>query len=539
MAKIFIGVAWPYANGSLHLGHVAGSLLAPDIFARYHRLIGNEVLMVSGSDEHGTPITLEAEKRNMTPKELVDYYHQEHLECLKKLGISFDYFSRTTKESHKKVVQEFFIKLFEKGYICSKKVGALYCQKCRRWLPDRYVEGICPYCNFETARGDQCEKCGRIYECEELLEPKCKLCGSSPERREAEHLFLKLSALKELLLKYLEDKKFWKENVYKFTLNWVKELKERAITRDIDWGIDVPLEGYRDKKLYVWFEAVIGYLSASKDWSLESGKSWEAFWKDKGAKHYYFVGKDNIPFHTVIWPAMLIAHNELVLPYNVPANEYLTLKGEHFSKSRGIAVWLPACLEKFDADAIRYYLIVNMPETKDLDFSWEDFITKNNTELVATLGNFIYRVLSFAHKNFNGIPKKGNELDDLDNEAIRMILNTYENVTRSLERCEFKNALREIMALAHYGNKYIDEKAPWKMIKEDRKKCQTAIYVSCRLVKALALLLEPFLPFSAQKLQAQLGFKSKKWGDCLEDISEHKLERVEMLFKKLDKNVAS
>ncbi|MEW6069743.1 MAG: methionine--tRNA ligase [Candidatus Thermoplasmatota archaeon] len=538
MLRIFIGVAWPYANGSLHLGHVAGSLLAPDIFARYHRLKGNDVLMVSGSDEHGTPITLEAEKRGIKPQELVDYYHQEHVECLKKLGINFDYFSRTSKESHKKIAQEFFIKLFEKGYIYGKDVVALYCRNCNRWLPDRYVEGKCPYCHFEQARGDQCEKCGRTYECEELLEGKCKLCKSAPERRESKHLFLKLSALKDSLLEYLEDKKFWKENVYKFTLNWVKELKDRAITRNIDWGIDVPLEGYADKKLYVWFEAVIGYLSASKDWSAEAGKSWEDFWKDKETRHYYFVGKDNIPFHTIIWPAMLIAHGELNIPYNVPANEYLTLKGEHFSKSRGRAVWLPDCLEKFDCDAIRYYLTVNMPETKDLDFSWEDFITKNNTELVATLGNFIYRVLSFAWKNFNGIPKKSDEFDEIDKEAIKKIFDTYENVTNSLERCEFKNALREVMALAQYGNKYIDEKAPWKTIKEDKNKCQTTIYIACRIVKALSVLLEPFLPFSAQKLQAQLGFKAEKWDDCLEDVVEQKLEKVDVPFKKIELKVS-
>jgi methionyl-tRNA synthetase len=534
MARIFIGVAWPYANGSLHLGHVAGSLLAPDIFARYHRLKGDEVLMVSGSDEHGTPITLEAEKRNMLTQELVDYYHQEHVECLKKLGISFDYFSRTTKEGHKKAVQEFFLKLLEKGCIYCKKVTAFYCPSCNRWLPDRYVEGTCPYCNFDSARGDQCEKCSRTYECNELLEPKCKLCKKTPEKRESEHLFLKLSALKDALLKYLEDKKFWKENVYKFTLNWVKELKDRAITRNIDWGVDIPLPDYEEKKLYVWFEAVIGYLSASKDWSWESKKSWEVFWKNKETRHYYFVGKDNIPFHTVIWPAMLLAHDELNLPYNVPANEYLTLKGEHLSKSRGRAVWLTDCLEKFDANAIRYYLTVNMPETKDLEFSWDDFIAKNNTELVATLGNFIYRVLSFASKNFNGIPKKGEEFDELDKEAIEKIFNTYEGVTKSLDACEFKNALREIMALAHYGNRYIDRKAPWKTIKENKKLCQTTIYVACRIVKSLSVLLEPFLPLAAKKLQAKLKFKASKWEDCLKDISEHKLERIEIPFKKID-----
>lgn len=536
MERIFIGVAWPYANGSLHLGHVAGSLLAPDIFARYHRLKGNEVLMVSGSDEHGTPITLEAEKQGKSPQEIVDFYHKEHVENLKKLGISFDFFSRTSSLSHKKVAQEFFLSLLKKGFIYKKKVIALRCKHCNRWLPDRYVEGTCPFCGFESARGDQCEKCGRVYEAYELLNPKCKLCAEPPEKRESEHFFLKLSKLKDSLLKYLEDKRFWKENVYKFTCNWVKELKDRAITRDLDWGVEIPLPGYEDKRIYVWFEAVLGYLSASKDWSLSVGneKSWERFWKDKEVKHFYFIGKDNIPFHTVIWPAMLIAYGELNLPYNVPANEYLTLKGEEFSKSRERGVWLPQCLQKFESDSLRYYLAVNMPETRDLDFSWDDFVAKNNKELVATLGNFIYRVLSFAQKNFGKLPGKPAELDTLDKEAIDKISQTYKRASSKLERCEFKNSLRELMGLASYGNKYLDEKAPWKTIKEDPKKCQTTVYVACRLVKALSVLIYPFLPFSAERVQRMLGFKALKLEEGLEDISETKLEKIELPFKKIE-----
>ncbi len=535
--KIFVGVAWPYANGSLHLGHIAGSLLAPDIFARYHRLKGNEVLMVSGSDEHGTPITIEAEKQGKSPQEIVDFYHKEHVECLNKLQIEFDFFSRTTSESHAKVVQEFFLTLLEKGWIYKKKVTALYCKKCARWLPDRYVEGVCPFCKFESARGDQCEKCGRTYDSDELLNPRCKICSSAPEQKETEHFFLKLSALKEQMQKYIESKEeFWKENVYRFTLNWIKELKDRAITRDIDWGVRIPLQGYENKRIYVWFEAVIGYLSASKDWSRKTGKEkkWEEFWKDKNVKHFYFIGKDNIPFHTVIWPAMLLAHENLNLPYNVPANEYLTLKGEQFSKSRGRAVWLPEFFQSYEPDALRYYLSINMPETKDIDFTWDEFITKNNTELVAALGNFIHRVLSFSQKNFGKIPDVKSDLDELDKEALERIISTHKKAGEFIERCEFKNAFREIMALAHYGNYYFDKKAPWKSIKDNPEKCQTSIHIACRMVKSLAVLLYPFMPGSAEKLQTMLNCKISKWAEAVEDVKSGKLENIYPLFKKIE-----
>ncbi|MCG2826804.1 MAG: methionine--tRNA ligase, partial [Thermoplasmatales archaeon] len=431
MEKIFIGVAWPYANGALHLGHIAGSLLPPDIFARYHRMKGSRVLMVSGSDEHGTPITLEAEKQGKTPKEFVDYYHKEHVECLKKLGISFDLFSRTTNENHAKVVQDMFLTLLKKDYIYKKKGVALYCDKCKRWLPDRYVEGKCPHCNFENARGDQCEKCGKTLNADELVEPRCKICNTEPDKKETEQFFLKLSAFKEQLTDYMKDKKFWKENVYKFTMNWIKSLEDRPITRNIEWGVKIPLEGYDDKRIYVWFDAVTGYLSTSKEFSF-----WEDFWKDKNAKHYYFIGKDNIPFHTIIWPSMLLGYGGLNLPYNVPANEFLTLKGETFSKSRKRAVWLPEYLKYFEPEPLRYYLSINMPENRDVDFSWDDFIMKNNNELVATLGNFIHRVLTFTKKNFGKIPE-AYELDDLDKNALKKIDETFSNTERYIENCEF------------------------------------------------------------------------------------------------------
>jgi len=527
MEKIFIGVAWPYANGALHLGHIAGSLLPPDIFARYHRMKGSRVLMVSGSDEHGTPITLEAEKQGKTPKEFVDYYHKEHVECLKKLGISFDLFSRTTNENHAKVVQDIFLMLLKKGYIYKKKGVALYCDKCKRWLPDRYVEGKCPHCNFENARGDQCEKCGKTLNADELVEPRCKICNTEPDKKETEQFFLKLSAFKEQLTDYMKDKKFWKENVYKFTMNWIKSLEDRPITRNIEWGVKIPLEGYDDKRIYVWFDAVTGYLSTSKEFSF-----WEDFWKDKNAKHYYFIGKDNIPFHTIIWPSMLLGYGGLNLPYNVPANEFLTLKGETFSKSRKRAVWLPEYLKHFEPEPLRYYLSINMPENRDVDFSWDDFIMKNNNELVATLGNFIHRVLTFTKKNFGKIPE-AYELDDLDKNALKNIDETFSNTERYIENCEFKNGIKAVMELSQFGNRYIDEKAPWKTVKEEKEKCETTMHVCMRIVKALSVLMYPFLPFSGEKLQKMIGYKNLRWDDGKTDV-KGELGDIEPLFKKIE-----
>lgn len=527
MEKIFIGVAWPYANGSLHLGHIAGSLLPPDIFARYHRIRGSRVLMVSGSDEHGTPITLEAEKQGKTPKEFVDYYHNEHVECLKKLGISFDLFSRTTNEKHAKVVQDIFLMLLKKGYIYKKKGVALYCDKCKRWLPDRYVEGKCPHCNFENARGDQCEKCGKTLNADELGEPRCKICNTEPDKRETEQFFLKLSAFKEQLTDYMKDKKFWKENVYKFTMNWIKKLEDRPITRNIEWGVKIPLEGYDDKRIYVWFDAVTGYLSTSKEFSF-----WEDFWKDKNTKHYYFIGKDNIPFHTIIWPSMLLGYGGLNLPYNVPANEFLTLKGEQFSKSRKRAVWLPEYLKHFESEPLRYYLSINMPENRDVDFSWDDFIMKNNNELVATLGNFIHRVLTFTKKNFGKIPESY-ELDDLDKNALKNIDETFSNTERYIENCEFKNSIKAVMELSQFGNRYIDEKVPWKTVKEEKEKCETTMHVCMRIVKALSVLMYPFLPFSSEKLQKMIGQKNLGWDDGKTDV-KGELGDIEPLFKKIE-----
>ena len=539
--KIYIGVAWPYANGSLHLGHIAGCYLPADVFARYNRMKGNDVLMVSGSDEHGTPITITADNEKTTPQAIVDRYNKEHTENMKQMGISFDLFTRTTTDNHEKVVRDLFSTLYKNGYIYKKRVESFYCKECSRFLPDRYIEGTCPQCGNEKARGDQCDECGKILDPQELQNVKCKICGSAPEIRTSEHLFLALSKFESKLLDWISDKKHWKSSVMNFTQNWLKNgLKDKAITRDMKWGIKVPVEGFEDKRIYVWFDAVTGYLSASKEWAQNLGNpdKWEEWWKNKQARHYYFLAKDNIPFHSLIWPSMLMGYDEsLELPYDIPANEYLRLKGEQFSKSRGIAVWVPDILEKFDADAVRYCLSINMPENKDTNWTWEDFVTKNNDELVGTYGNFIHRVVTFTEKNFGEIPKQGT-LNDLDKEALKKIEKTSKEVSDAISVCSFKKGLRTAMNLAQFGNQYFDQNQPWKLVKDDKERCATVLHVCLKIVKALSVFMAPYLPFSSDKIYKILGnegsIHKEKWDFAMQELKVGtKLERPMPLFKKL------
>jgi len=378
--RILIAVAWPYANGSLHLGQIAGAYLPADIFARYHRLRGNQVLMVSGSDQHGTPITVRAEQEGRPPKEVADHYHKEFLDSWQRFGITFDLFTTTDTPNHRKVSQDLFLTLRDKGYIYKDTMTLLYCPTCKRFLPDRYVEGTCPHCSFEGTRGDQCDNCGKPLNPVELIEPYCLICSSVPEVRESEHFFLRLSAFNDQLLEWVRKQAHWRQNVLNFTISFLTEgLKDRAITRDIEWGVPVPVPGFESKRIYVWFEAVIGYLSASKEWAERNGdeERWSEFWQGD-AKSYYFIGKDNIPFHTIIWPAMLMGCDGLNLPYDVPANEFLTLEGRQLSTSRNWAIWLPDYLERYDPDPLRYFLSVSMPEGGDTDFSWREFVRRNN-----------------------------------------------------------------------------------------------------------------------------------------------------------------
>jgi methionyl-tRNA synthetase len=540
--KVYIGVAWPYANGSLHLGHIAGCYLPADIFARYSRMKGKDVLMVSGSDEHGTPITISAENEKTTPQAIVDRYNKEHTQNMKQMGITFDLFTRTTTDNHHKVVQDIFSTLYKKGDIYKKSVEAFYCMDCIRFLPDRYIEGTCPYCGSEKARGDQCDECGKLLDPQELTNVKCKICGSTPEIQTSNHLFFALSKFESKLLTWIKDKKHWKASVLKFTQNWLKDgLKDRAITRDIDWGVKVPIGGFEDKRIYVWFDAVIGYLAASKEWSQKTGKAnkWEEWWKNKDAKHYYFLAKDNIPFHTLIWPSILMGYDEkLDLPYDIPANEYLRLKGEQFSKSRGTAVWVPDILEKFDVDAVRYYLSINMPENKDTNWMWDDFVAKNNDELVGRYGNLVHRVITFTQKNFGEIPKQG-KLDDLDKKALKKIEEASKEVSKSIENCSFKQGLRAAMNLAQFGNFYFDQKQPWNLVKNDKKACGNVLHICLKIVKALAVFMTPYLPFSSDKIWNIIGHKKSihdiSWDQALEDLKVGTpLERPMPLFKKLD-----
>jgi methionyl-tRNA synthetase len=540
MAKFLVGVAWPYANGPIHMGHVAGSLLPPDIFARYHRMKGDEVLMVSGSDEHGTPITVTAEKKGVKPEDIAKKFHDINSKAIQDLGISFDLYFETSHENHKKVVHDIFLRLLEKEHIYKKTMLSPFCSNCKKFLPDRYVEGECPHCGYSNARGDQCDECGRTLDPEELVNPVCKFCSSAPEMKETEHFFFKLSGFQKDLEEYVSNKDHWRHNTKNFTENWLKSgLKDRAITRDIAWGVEIPVEGYDDKRIYVWFEAVIGYFSTSKEWARRRGEDekWKEFWMNEECRHYYFLGKDNIPFHTIIWPAILMGYGGLNLPYDVPANEFLKLGGEQFSKSRGISIAIPDILRKFEPDQVRYYLSINMPENRDADFTLEDFVRRNNDELVSTLGNFIHRVLSFTHKNYGEVPE-AKELASLDEEALQKIEAQVNEISAHIERCEFKKAMKSVMELAHYGNRYFDSRAPWALLKENREECGTVLHICCRLVKVLCITMYPFLPFSGERLWNMLGYEGSLtevcWDEAQKDIkSGQSLERPLPLFKKL------
>ncbi len=541
--RIFIGVAWPYANGPLHLGHIAGAYLPADIFARYHRAKGNEVLMVSGSDQHGTPITIRAEQEGRKPEEIANQYHQEFLESWHKLGISFDLYTSTSTANHTQVTQEIFLTLLKKGYIYKASMSQPFCPQCQRFLPDRYVEGTCPNCHAPGARGDQCDKCGKPLNAIELVNPRCRQCGTPPEFKESEHFFLKLTAFNDRLLDWVKQQTHWRQNVLNFTTRFLEDgLKDRAITRDIEWGIPVPVAGYENKRIYVWFEAVIGYLSATKEWAKASGdeERWRSFWQEE-TKSYYFIGKDNIPFHTIIWPAMLMGYDTLNLPYDVPANEFLTIEGRKLSTSQNWAVWLPDYLARYDPDPLRYILSINMPENGDTDFSWREFIRRNNDELVATYGNLVHRVLTFTYRNYEGCVPPAGELDSQSQAILSRAEDTLQAVDRLLYHCHFKEAVRTTMSLAQETNRYLDEKSPWKVIKQDRLAAGTALYVAISVLSCLKTVLYPFLPASSQKLHEFLGFKGNVekdgWKIHSPPPSQHLLS-PQPLFTKLEEKLA-
>ncbi|MBN1122579.1 MAG: methionine--tRNA ligase [Anaerolineae bacterium] len=528
---IHVSVAWPYANGDLHVGHLAGAYLPADIFARYQRLKGNRVLMVSGSDAHGTPITVTAEKLGISPREVFETNHRRFLETQQKIGISYDLFTHTDTENHYRVSQDFFLGLKKAGALYEETQALLFDEEANRFLPDRMVEGTCPHCGYDSARGDQCDNCGHLIDAVQLINPRSKQTGNKPIIRETTHYFLDLAKFKDQLHEYLSDKDYWRPNVIKFARNMVDDLRGRPITRDISWGIPVPLEGWEDKCLYVWFEAVIGYFSASIEWSKNNDQpeAWKDWWYNPDCKMYNFIGKDNIPFHTVIWQAELMGvsgiYNDdtgsLVLPYDVPANEYMNVQGAQFSKSRNWAVWLPDILERYDPDAIRYYVGAVLPETRDSDFTWEDFVARNNNELVAWWGNLVNRVLKFAYKNWDGIVPDPGELRPDDKALLEKIEAGFKTVGGLLDEVKLRRALEEAMSLAREVNVYLDG-APWfSVVKEDKQAAAMTVYTALQAITYLKTLLAPFLPFTAQQLHELLGFDGQVFGEqVIEEIEE-------------------
>jgi methionyl-tRNA synthetase len=540
--RIFIGVAWPYANGPLHLGHIAGAYLPADIFARYHRLKGNNVLMVSGSDQHGAPITIRAEQEGTTPQEVAARYHEQFVDCWKRLGISFDLFTTTGTANHAQVTHDVFLTLLNRGYIYRDKMLQAYCPNCQRFLPDRYVEGTCPYCGFDKARGDECDECGRPLNLEEIKDLRCHLCGTPPRFESSEHFFFRLSAFQDKLAAWIKEQAHWRHNVVAATSKFLGEgLKDRAITRDLNWGVSVPEPGFENKRIYVWFEAVIGYLSASKEWAELQGddNAWKLFWEDD-AKSFYFIGKDNIFFHTLIWPAMLMGYDGPNLPYDVPANEFLTIEGRKISTSRGWAIWLPDYLERYEPDALRYSLAANMPETGDSDFSWHEFLRRNNNELVATYGNLAHRALTFAYRNFDGTVPVPGELDERSQALLHEAETTLESVDRLLCRCQFKEAIKRVMSLAQESNRYLDEQAPWKTIKTERETSAKSIYTALSVLAAMKTVFYPVLPFSSERLHSFLGFDGsvKEGGWKTQFLPPgQRLGEPQPLFVKLDEDI--
>ena len=526
--NILVCTAWPYANGDLHIGHLAGAYLPPDIFARYHRLWGNHVLMVSGSDSHGTPITLRADAEGVSPLEVFERFHLRFLETFQHIGITYDLFTHTDTENHYRVSQDIFTACLNNGYLYKHTEQQFYSETEGRFLADRYIEGTCPICGYDGARGDQCDNCKSLLDPTDLINPRSKNDGSTPILRETEHFYLDLRKLNEDILEYLTDEKeHWRPNVINFSLQYARAgLKGRAITRDIEWGIPLPLPGYDDKRLYVWFEAVIGYLSASIEWANNIGEPerWQDWWYRAEAKTYYFIGKDNIPFHAVIWPAELMAtgrqlyaqeHRQLLnLPYDVPANEYLNMEGEKLSTSRNWAIWAPDLLERYDPDPIRFYLNAIAPESRDTDFTFADFIRRNNDELVAAWGNLVNRVLGFAYKRYNGqVPEIGPAgLDAADQEILTNVAAGFKTVGELLAAVKLKAAQEEAMRLARLANVYLDGKAPWKVIKEDPALAGTSVYVTLRVIDNLKILFAPFLPYSCQQLHEYLGYDGQLFG---------------------------
>ena len=543
-----ITAALPYTNGPIHIGHLAGVYVPADIYARYKRLTGNDVAFICGSDEHGVPITIKAKKEGVTPQDIVDKYHAIIKKSFEDFGITFDNYSRTSAKIHHDTAQEFFKTLNDKNEFIEEVTEQLYDAEANQFLADRFVTGTCPKCGYEEAYGDQCESCGSSLNATDLINPKSAITGNIPTLKETKHWFLPLDKheafLKEWILK--GHKKDWKPNVYGQVKSWIDDgLRPRAVTRDLDWGIPVPAPGGEGKVLYVWFDAPIGYISATKEWADREGKDWEPYWKDENTKLVHFIGKDNIVFHCIIFPAMLKAEGSYILPDNVPANEFLNLEGNKLSTSKNWAVWLPDYLEDFpnQQDVLRYALTANAPESKDNDFTWKDFQARNNNELVAIFGNFINRVVVLTNKYYEGIVPEASAFSQIDNDTLAAIKAYPAVIESSIERYRFREASQELMSLARMGNKYLADEEPWKLVKTDEVRTKTIMFVALQIASALATLCEPFLPFTSTKLKGILNANDNSWSAIsTTDIllpSGHQIGKGELLFSKIeDKTIA-
>ena len=539
-----ITAALPYTNGPIHIGHLAGVYVPADIFARYQRLKNNDVAFICGSDEHGVAISIKAKKEGTTPQAIIDKYHAIIKQSFADFGISFDNYSRTSAPIHHQTASDFFKKLYEQGDFIEEISEQLYDEEAHQFLADRFVIGTCPKCGNPEAYGDQCERCGSSLNATDLIDPKSSITGSKPTLKATKHWFLPLNRYQEFLEKWILEghKSDWKPNVYGQVKSWLDdELKPRAVTRDLDWGIPVPVEGAEGKVLYVWFDAPIGYISSTKEWAEREGKDWRPYWQDSDTQLVHFIGKDNIVFHCIIFPAMLKAEGSFILPANVPANEFLNLEGNKLSTSKNWAVWLHEYLQDFpnQQDVLRYVLTANAPETKDNDFTWKDFQARNNNELVAIFGNFINRVAVLTQKYYEGVVPQADTYNNVDTETLRQITELTDKIEQSLERYRFREAQQELMNMARLGNKYLADEEPWKLIKTDPERVKTVMYIALQIATALAVASEPFLPFTSEKLKRMLQLGAITWESLKTNATEllkagHRIGVAELLFEKIE-----